>query len=374
MFSLIREDDAMHYKATTTSMPVRTKILRVDFTPEEWRLIARVNGAEMRRGIFAMHFLGLAGIAAALFCGVTGIWKWVLLGAGVLFILFAIPGNQQKKGLDPKGGITDREAADRFASEKLKAWCKKEMGIVNVAPEEEIDGVLYGEKVPLSAFIQEETAGSSRLPWIILPVMLCVDAVYFLIWRGNVVGSFVNAVGIAACALSGAFLLGWALGDTKSGRKAALITCLCLALIGAGKVYTQTFLEPAALRAAYGPQTLEEETGDRSGLLVVREYDKSTRKVIHMPLGDPKRYETIAIAGADRVVDRASYGNTGRAKGYAYGCETVIIDGATRRRLGTVSVDQKLPDKITGGAGDYVTRPSDGKIVQTVLEWLREKQ
>ena len=93
-----------------------------------------------------------------------------------------------------------------------------------------------------------------------------------------------------------------------------------------------------------------------------------------MPLGDPKRYETIAIAGADRVVDRASYGNTGRAKGYAYGCETVIIDGATRRRLGTVSVDQKLPDKITGGAGDYVTRPSDGKIVQTVLEWLREKQ
>ena len=362
----------MLYRATTSSIPAQTKLLRVAFSADEWRRIARSEKAFDRRMNAACLMLALAGFAIALWGGVHGLWKGVLFAAGVLFLIGGLPIKSANglSGLDAEGNVVDRAALDRYVLKKLKAYCSMTMKGVTVKPlTEDAEPEAEAEIVPLTAFLGEEAPKGAG--WPVLIAMAVVAGIYFLIWRGNVGGGFANFLSIAACVLAALCALLFATAKTARGRLVVLTALVFLAMIGATRFYTHMVLVPQALEAVFS-----EHTGDsaeaRRGLMVVRCDNQGNKKVLFMPLGDPERFEVYALAGSDRLLDSAAYGVSGRVKGYAYGCTVDICDNETGRLLDSVTLETKLPDKATAHAGDVVVRPSDAQVVRAVRQWMKE--
>ena len=354
------------------------RLMRVCFSKDEWKRIRRAENARNRRLSFAFLLLGLAVCAAALFLGVHGVLKWLMLAAGALCILLAVPG-KEKNGLDSDGNVTDRAALDRYVSARLRAYCQggKKPVTVTALPDEESDSDPQPEceNVPLSAFLRDGKGGSHRTWAVCLPVMAVLAAICFFLWRANVAGGLISVLSIAALAFAAAALLAWAAADTKAGRAAALIACVFLLFIGGMKLYTAHQLIPAALETAGMADLPAEGAGTGDALLLVRESENDGPRVVYLPLCDPKTCAVIAVAGTEYLADTAYYGTSGNVKGYAYGCEVVLYDGKTRECLARLAVETQLPGQISSSPGaskTFETHPTDAQILRRVREWIKQ--
>lgn len=72
----------MYYSVNTST---ETKIYEIDFSEEEWKRIPDKKRSENTQKAASLIITGMMGIIAALYGGVDGPLKWILLAAGILF-------------------------------------------------------------------------------------------------------------------------------------------------------------------------------------------------------------------------------------------------------------------------------------------------
>lgn len=376
----------MYYSVNTST---ETKIYEIDFSEEEWKRIPDKKRSENTQKAASLIITGMMGIIAALYGGVDGPLKWILLAAGILFFGAGIFKLIKKTdvGIDRNGNVADQAALNQYISKMLRDYYNIRDNNVSIelCPENGVDPETNSIdiiKVPFSAIlpsvfkrkfingrpyivpIEEKPVHVGKLILFTIPFIMVGIALYG-IWQDNIADGFIRVLFTIASVLLVILIL-IAHPSTKHGRAKLTVFFIFLFIQTFMLAYTNYMLPKYLDFAYHKDDTIQTES--KNTVFIVRENQNSS-KVIYAKIGKPSQYVAYAIAGEDYSYDTASYGRSNIAAA-AFSCDCEIYDANTLDSLATINTKAYFPQTISG-SDKTEFHPTNDNIIANVLEWFK---
>lgn len=336
-----------------------------------------------------MLLTGLMGVAATV-C-TYGIWKWVLLGAGIVLCALGIRAFfRNPTGLDRDGRVVNQAVLNKLIVRTLQSHYQNPGMPAEAAPCSEDDAMrdergATTESIPLSLFLPPVTRRkfmngmAVEVPVETGPIhigktllftvpLILLDLALYASWANNIAHSFFRVLFTASSLLLGVLILTWH-PITRTGKACLTLFCLFLAVQTGMAAYTN-YVMPKYIEVAYQTETID-QSGDEHRLFIVREYENGSPKIIYATPGLPTSCAYYAIAEADVPYDTAEYGKIKHLEARAYCCDCVIYDLATREPLTTINIRRLFPSSISENEKrDF--HPHNDQIIEQTLTWVKQ--